>query len=226
VQPIKKSYLVVIFMADIDFEKAMGFINKYANAIDKARYYIYYMDEIPKTHKETLFNLIHSREKGDLFSLDYDTESPPSVISTVYFILHFQDAVLLMEENYLISELVSAILPFQQTDGSWSEADELLSWEEKPEWVDTNNEDVKIWTSCLVTSILSTLPSSFVPIPVIKKGIEYLQKQADSENGGFIGFVNSTFIASPLIYSRMIGKKDFVKKSHNLMRIQMIPAEL
>ncbi|MHA2101990.1 MAG: hypothetical protein ACW981_01075 [Candidatus Hodarchaeales archaeon] len=208
-------------MADIDFDKAMGFINKFANAIDKARYYIYYMDEVPKTHKETLMKLINSRKEKELFPLDYDSQFPYSVISTVYFILHFQDAVLLMEENYLISELVSAILPFQQADGSWSETPELLNWNEKPEWVDTNDEDVKIWISCLVTSVLSTLPSSFVPIPIIKKGIEYLQKQIDNENGGFIGFVHSTFIASPLIYSRMIGKKDFIEKSHNLMRLQI-----
>jgi hypothetical protein len=221
VQPIKKLYLVEKFMADIDFDKAMSFINKFANAIDKARYYIYYMDELPKTHRETLMKLINSRNKDGLFPLDYESQSPSSVISTIYFISHFQDAVLLMEENYLIGQLVSAILPFQQVDGSWSETSELLNWEEKPEWVDTNDEDVKIWISCLVTSILSNLPTSFVPIPIIKKGIEYLHKQIDIEIGGFIGFVHSTFIASPLIYSRMLGKKDFIEKTHNLMRLQI-----
>lgn len=208
-------------MADIDFDKAMGFINKYANVIDKARYYILYMDEVAKTNKETLSKLISSRNPDGLFPLDYKIGSPSSIISTIYFILHFQDAILLMEENYLTSDLVSSILPFQQPDGSWTETSDILDWDETPDWVNTNDEDVKIWVSCLVTSVLSTLPSSFVSISVIKKGIEFLQEHTDQVNGGFKGFVHSSFIASPLIYSKMLGKREFVEKTHKLLEIQI-----
>lgn len=208
-------------MAEIDFDKAMSFINKYANEIDKARFYTLYMDEVVRTHRETLTKLINSRNKDGLFPLNYQSEAPSSIISTVYFISHFQDAILLIKEYYLISALVSAILPFQQPDGSWIETSDILNWDETPEWVNTNDEDVKIWVSCLVTSVLSTLPSSFVSISVIKKAIEFLQGCTDQVNGGFKGFVHSSFIASPLIYGKMLGKREFVKKTHNLLEIEI-----
>ena len=161
--------------------------------------------------------MINSREEGKLFSLDYDPEYPPSVISTVYFLSHFQDAILMIHENYLISDLILALLPYQNQDGSWSECSEMLEWDKLPEWADTKEEASKIWVSALATTVLSTLPSSFVSISVIKKGIDYLKKHVDEENGGIKDMIHATFVASPLIYSRMLGNRDFVEKTNKLI---------
>ena len=204
-------------MVDIDFNKAIEFIKKNSSPIDKTRFFFLYNEEVPQNYKDKLFKVINTRKDGELFSLDFELNNPPSVISTIYFISHFQDAVLTIKKYDLTGNIVQTLLPYQQEDGSWTESTELLEWEELPEWADTNIDEVKLWVSSLATSVLSSLPSSFVPINIIQKGINYLADNINSEAGGLNGYIHSTFVAAPLIYAKMLGKKEFIEKTHKLL---------
>ena len=207
-------------MADVNLKKAQSFISKYGQDLEKARTNILFSEEVTSTARRAILRVIQVRESNasGLLTRDYLPDQFPSVISTIQFLFAFQDALLAMNEPQYISELVQALTPYMNVEeGFWSETLELLQSSDRPDWADDSKPEIRNWISAYGTSILATVPGQLVRIDILRKGIKYLSQIIDEHSGGLKSVLPATFISANLFYSKMIGTKQDLDRTHDVL---------
>ena len=194
-------------MPEVDFNKAQKYVEKYGSALDLVNLHFIWNEELSEEEQKVIYDILQKRTPSGLFPFNYDTKKPASVLTTIKFASQFNDILLTLELGNTVKDLVVAILPFQNTDGSWRETDEFLVSADIPDWANTKNSKTQVWVSTYVTTILALLPSLNVPMEVLQKSLRFLTMHLDTERGGLKGNFYTNFIAAPLFYSKVLGGK-------------------
>lgn len=194
-------------MPEVDFTKAQKYVDKYGSALDHTRLRFIFDEELSEEDQKVIFEILQKHTASGLFPFNFDTQKPASVLTTIKFISQFHDILLTLELGNTIKDLVVAIFPFQNVDGSWRETDEFLAMSDLPVWANTNNAKTQVWVSTYITTVLALLPSLNVPMEILQKSLRFLTMHLDTEHGGLKGNFYTNFIAAPLFYSKVIGGK-------------------
>lgn len=173
----------------LDLERALAFVTRRGNSIERARLASVLFGEQPS--EASLRELAGLQKANGGFA--YWVREVSNICDTAYVLQWFDD--LKAYRGPIVERACQFLLERQLDDGGWDEVEEVLV-HDPPEWMIPGRVETRVWLTAFCAHML--IRFGYAEAPGTRCPSDFLLANAD-ETGRLVGYLRATWLALPML---------------------------